>query len=283
MAWLLDAVTQVRRILRTVNGGTGNDQGWAEGTIRRCVVRFDEVVPVGAVVRAWSAGGLVSLQDDADAEDTFGVVAGVYRADGSIDVRPGAVAGQSDRVAVGVAGVFPCLVNEHVSDGEFAFPTDDAGQARGETSAGAGSFGRFVGQGDTGSTAMLKLGGGGGGGAAFDDAQVEATFELPTAGSEIETRVPWSGTITGWEMTGDDPGGSAVVDVYVDSLAGYPPDVADSITDSAPPTLMGADTATGSPTGWTDTLTAGQRLVFHVDSVSVHQRLTVSLIVTRSS
>jgi hypothetical protein len=284
MTWYVDLLTQVRRILPWRFGGTGNDQAAALYTVRKMSVRQDEDVLRGYIVRSREVDK-ADVVDDHTVDDAVGVVLGQWLDSGKIDRF--ATAGQFDFVAVVTAGICEVLLEEDVDAGEYAFPADTPGTARGETDPDVGMIGRFVGMGSAGGYALVKLGGGGGGGgtgASYTDAQCEATFLLPSAGSEVYTRVPWDGTITGWAMTGDDASGSAVVDLYLAAFASYPPGSGDSITGSAPPTLATDDhEESATLTGWTTAVTKDDVLVFHVDSVSIHQRLTVSLILDRSS
>lgn len=287
MGWYVDLPTQVRRILPHRSGGTGNQSGWAtDMVVAAAVNRGADTIPVGSVVRIITPNGVVMV-DDPDATDIHGVTIGRFDDDGTTfhldEVE------QNELVAVAICGtplvrIDPAAAGEVVIGG-YAVPTSEAGAADASPTPTSGSFGRFVMGGQAGDLVRVRLGGGGGGGGAAEltDGQVEATFLLPTGGDEIETRVPYDGTVAGWEMTGDDPGGSATVDVYLADLASYPPGAGDSITGGAPPALAAADAATGDPTGWSTGLTRGQRLVFHVDAVSVHQRVTVSLAIERSS
>lgn len=280
MSWLLDLPTQVRRLLLTRNGGTGNDLGAALYTVRRMTVRRAETVDPGMIVRSREVDKADAWDDDTY-DDPVGVVLGHWLDDGRIDTHDGA--DQFEAVAVVTAGIASVLLHEDVIKGEYAFPTDlTTGAARGETDPDTGMIGRFLGDGSAGGYATVKLGGGGGGagGAAFTDGQVEATFLLPTGGDEVWTRVPWDMTITGWEASGDDAGGDAEVDVWVGA---YLPTVADTITASDLPTLVSDDHDTGTATGWTLGLTKGEWMVFHVNSVSGHQRLIVNVFGDRTS
>lgn len=287
MGWYVDLPTQVRRILPRRSGGTGNQSGWAtDMVVAAAVNRGADTIPVGSVVRIITPNGVVMV-DDPDATDVHGVTVGRFDDDGTTFHLDEAE--QNELAAVAICGtplvrIDPAAAGE-VLIGGYAVPTSEAGAADASPTPTSGSFGRFVMGGRAGDLVRVRLGGGGGGaeGASLTDGQVEATFLLPTGGDEIETRVPYDCEVADWTMTGDDAGGSAVVDVYVAGLGSYPPGAGDSITGAAPPTLSSTDTASGSPTGWSPTLARGQRLVFHVGSVSVHQRLTVSLAVERSS
>jgi hypothetical protein len=102
-------------------------------------------------------------------------------------------------------------------------------------------------------------------------------------GSAISTgvkgyiQVPFACTITGVTMLAD-VSGSAVVDVWKDTYANYPPTIADKITASAPPTISAAVKSTDTTlTGWTKAIAAGDVLAFSVTSASTITRLTVTL------
>lgn len=80
-----------------------------------------------------------------------------------------------------------------------------------------------------------------------------------------------------------DATGSAVVDIWKDTYANYPPTDADSITAAAPVTLAGtANSQDTTLTGWTTSVAAGDILYFNVDSASTIKKLLVSLTVTRT-
>src|SRR5262245_18801188 len=75
-------------------------------------------------------------------------------------------------------------------------------------------------------------------------------------------------TIVGWTLLADQSG-SLVVDIWKDTYANYPPTGADSITASAKPTISTATKAqSGTLTGWTTSVSAGDVLRFNVDSVT---------------
>jgi len=114
---------------------------------------------------------------------------------------------------------------------------------------------------------------------------IGATFDgggsALTAGAVRYVLVPYAHTITANYMLADQSG-SAVVDVWRDTYANYPPTVADSITASAKPTLSSAIKSTDSTlTGWSTSGAADTIYAFKLDSVSTIQVLTVQLVVTR--
>lgn len=103
-----------------------------------------------------------------------------------------------------------------------------------------------------------------------------------TGNPEVDVVCPAAGTLTGWTILGD-VSGSAVVDVWKDTYANYPPTVADTIAASAKPTLSTATKNQDSTlTGWTTSISAGDIVRFHVDSASTVKRLTVALTYVRS-
>jgi hypothetical protein len=105
-----------------------------------------------------------------------------------------------------------------------------------------------------------------------------------TTGTKGFITVPISGTITAATVLSTDgaaTAGDIVVDVWKDTYANYPPTVADSITDAAPPTLSSANKSQDTTlTGWTTNVTAGDILGFNVDSVATVTRVTVVLTIT---
>jgi hypothetical protein len=112
-------------------------------------------------------------------------------------------------------------------------------------------------------------------------------FVIDGGGSTISTgqkghiEVPFNCTVTGWSIYADQSG-SAVVDVWKDTYANFPPSVADTITGSEKPTLS-AEIKNQDLTlsTWTTSFTKGDILAFNVDSASTVQRLTVVINVTK--
>ena len=108
------------------------------------------------------------------------------------------------------------------------------------------------------------------------------------SGAELTTglkgflEVPFACTITAGRLLADQTG-DAVVDVWAEGYADYPPTNADSITAAAPLTIAaGVKSEDVTLTGWTKTIAAGDILGFNVDSVATVTRLTISLTVTRT-
>jgi len=117
---------------------------------------------------------------------------------------------------------------------------------------------------------------------------VTLTFIIDGGGSAITTgekghlEMPFACTITGVTMCADQSG-SIVVDVWKDSYANFPPDNADSITASAPPTISTAQKSQDTTlTDWTTAISAGDILAFNVDSCSTITRVTISIRATKT-
>jgi len=103
------------------------------------------------------------------------------------------------------------------------------------------------------------------------------------AKSDADIYIPFDCTITGWTILGDGTqSGSAVIDIWRDTYANFPPVVADTITAAAKPTITSATKAQSSTlTGWTIDIPAGSVLRFNVDSVSTFTSLKVILSIRR--
>jgi hypothetical protein len=98
-----------------------------------------------------------------------------------------------------------------------------------------------------------------------------------------DVQVPFAGTITAVTLLADQAA-TAVIDIWKDTYANFPPDNSDSITSAAPPTLSAANKSTDSTlTGWTTAVVAGDIFRFNVDSNDVATRITLVLNITRSS
>lgn len=103
-----------------------------------------------------------------------------------------------------------------------------------------------------------------------------------TTGIKADIYVPYACTITSVTMLADQSG-SVVVDIWKDTLANYPPTVADSIVASAPPTISSATNSQDSTlTGWTTSVSAGDTMRFNINSASTITRLNLTLTVTVS-
>jgi hypothetical protein len=103
-----------------------------------------------------------------------------------------------------------------------------------------------------------------------------------TTGIKGYVEIPYSGTITSWTILADQTG-SAVIDLWKDTYASFPPTSGDSITASAIPTLTSDVKAQSSTlTGWNITVNAGDLIGFNVVSASDATRVTLSVKINKS-
>lgn len=95
--------------------------------------------------------------------------------------------------------------------------------------------------------------------------------------------IPFSGTITGWTLDGQNVSGSAVVDLWKVAYASYPPTVANTITGSALPTLSSQKNNTSTTlTGWTTSITAGDVIAANLNSITTITNLCLTIQITIS-
>lgn len=114
------------------------------------------------------------------------------------------------------------------------------------------------------------------------------TFIIDGGGSAITTgvkgalEIPFACTINRVTLLADQSG-SIVIDIWKQAYADYPPEDAQSITASAPPTLSSAVMSQDSTlTGWTTAIAAGDCLKFNVDSIATCTWVVLSLKVTKT-
>jgi hypothetical protein len=88
--------------------------------------------------------------------------------------------------------------------------------------------------------------------------------------------VPFNCSITSVRLTADVVG-NFQVDIWKDSFANYPPVDTDSITASAPPSLVNAAKSESMLTGWIIAIARGDWLKVHVDSSSTVKRVVLSI------
>jgi hypothetical protein len=100
------------------------------------------------------------------------------------------------------------------------------------------------------------------------------------AGKFGDVVLPYDCTLIAWSIVASGTG-SAVVSVWADSLANFPPNSSDNVTGGNPPTLSASDHSSGNTTGWSTNLTAGQVVRFTLQSVSTLSRVTLQLNVTK--
>jgi hypothetical protein len=92
--------------------------------------------------------------------------------------------------------------------------------------------------------------------------------------------IPFAATITGWALMADQTG-SIAVDVWKESISGFPPTVVNSITGGSPPSLSSqASAVSSSVAAWATTqINAGDCLAYRVLSATTVQVVTFELTV----
>jgi hypothetical protein len=109
---------------------------------------------------------------------------------------------------------------------------------------------------------------------------IDGGGSVPSTGIKGDVSVPYACTITGVRMLADQSG-SAVIDIWKDTYANYPPTIADTITASALPTISSATKSEDTTlTGWTTSISAGDTLRFNLNSVTTITRVVLTLTVT---
>ncbi|MBA7589122.1 hypothetical protein ES708_31197 [subsurface metagenome] len=114
------------------------------------------------------------------------------------------------------------------------------------------------------------------------------TFIIDGGGAVITTgvkgalEIPFACTINRWTLLGDQSG-SIQVNIWKQAYDDYPPEAGQKITGDLPPKIEGAFMGQSATlTGWTVAITAGDCLMFNVDSITSCERVTLSLKVTKT-
>lgn len=111
---------------------------------------------------------------------------------------------------------------------------------------------------------------------------IDGGGSAPSTGVKADVSVPFACEVVRARLLADTSG-DAVVDVWRDSYASFPPTVADSITAAAKPTLSGAAKSSDiTLTGWSKALAEGDTLRFNLDSIATITRLMVELRVRKT-
>ena len=105
-----------------------------------------------------------------------------------------------------------------------------------------------------------------------------------TTGSKGFIQVPFSCTLIGWTLLGDQSG-AAVIDVKSQTVATWPATTTStsSIAASDKPTLATHKIAKGLCTGWTAAIAEGDLLEINVDSATTVTRLTLQIHFVRTN
>lgn len=121
----------------------------------------------------------------------------------------------------------------------------------------------------------------GGGGTGVITYVIDGGGAVLSTGIKGDIEVPFACTIT-QSLLFADQAGSAVLDIWKNDYANFPPVIANTIVASAPPTLSSAVKASDATlTGWTTALAAGDILRFKVVSAATITRLTLALLILR--
>lgn len=116
------------------------------------------------------------------------------------------------------------------------------------------------------------------------------TFVFDGGGAEIADnvyatlRVPVAGTLTGWTILAKQPG-AIKIDVWKDTLANYPPDNSDSITNGHEPEIAasGTNAEDTNISDWTSVaVTAGDTFIASVDSCTTIQWAILQITMTET-
>jgi hypothetical protein len=100
-----------------------------------------------------------------------------------------------------------------------------------------------------------------------------------TTGYKGHITIPFTGTITGWNILSTLTG-SIVVDTWKQVYGSYPPTVADTIWGGSKPTLSSQDK--NQATGLSIAVTAGDIVAFNVDSATTVQLVQLDIFITKS-
>ena len=102
-----------------------------------------------------------------------------------------------------------------------------------------------------------------------------------TTGEKSWVRLPFAGTIVGWELTADQAG-DIEIDIWKDTFGNFPPTVADTIMASASikPNLSSEQSGEEiNLDGWDASLSIGDYLKINVDSVATVTKIKLILLV----
>jgi hypothetical protein len=104
-----------------------------------------------------------------------------------------------------------------------------------------------------------------------------------TTGIKGDKSIPFNCTITGYDIVADQAG-AIEFDLWVDTLANFPPTIADTIVAAAPVKITAtADKATDSTlTGWSKNLTKGSVMRLNCNSATTIKRVAIILYVTKT-
>jgi hypothetical protein len=108
---------------------------------------------------------------------------------------------------------------------------------------------------------------------------IDGAGTVITTGNKGYITIPYSGTITGWQIIAN-ASGNCVIDVW--KAAGTIPTVANTITGTEKPTLTAQQINSDlTLTTWTTAVTAGDIIGFNVDSAGTITRVNLNIFITK--
>jgi len=120
------------------------------------------------------------------------------------------------------------------------------------------------------------------GGTLINKGSFGAVADSSTTGIIGYITIPYSGTITGWQVIGD-VSGSCVFDVWK-TASGIIPTVANTITGTEKPTLSSQQINSDlSLSTWTTAVTAGDIVAINLDSASTLSEAWLTVFITKTS
>ena len=131
---------------------------------------------------------------------------------------------------------------------------------------------------------IIGLGNGGGSGGSSggsDKGSFGASIGISSIGAIGYITIPYNGTITGWQVIGDNSVGNCVFDVWK-TASGIIPTVADTITGTEKPTLIAQQINSDlALTTWTTAVTAGDIVGVVLDLASVLSQAWLTVFITK--
>lgn len=107
---------------------------------------------------------------------------------------------------------------------------------------------------------------------------VSGTAIVAASANVVYVNCPVAGTIRRVKVMTSGGPGNCVLDVWKAPFGSFPPTVANSIVESAPPTIVGGTTYDNAAlTGWTRSIAAGDVLAFKITSCATFTQITVVL------
>jgi hypothetical protein len=121
----------------------------------------------------------------------------------------------------------------------------------------------------------------GGGAAGSDKGSFGASIGISSIGAVGYITIPYNGTITGWQVIGDNIAGNCVFDVWK-TASGIIPTMANSIVGTEKPLLFSQQINSDlALTTWTTAVSAGDIVGIVLDSASVLSQAWLTVFITK--